>query len=127
MPDRRGPAALLTVAVAGQVPGYFYALWEHIDEADWSEHAQFHHILAFLWLSGLGAATLALAWGPARRGDRWAAKLLVGLTTFQFGAHLVTMLLLPAGKPPVPWQNAMLGALAIIGVGAAIVNLRRSH
>lgn len=124
MPDRRGPASVLTVAVAGQVPGYFYALWEHIDDPTWSEHAQFHHILGFLWLGGLAIATLALAWGPARRGDWWASKLLVALATFQFGAHLLTMVLLPAGKPPVPWQNAVLAVLALVGVGATVANLR---
>ncbi len=124
MPERRGPAGALTLAVAGQVPGYFYALWEHVDDPTWSEHAQFHHILGFIWLCGLATATLTLAWGPARRGDGWAAKLLVALTMFQFGAHLVSMILLPAGKPPVPWQNGVLAALAVLGVGAAIANLR---
>ena len=120
------PAGLLTVATLGQVPGYFYALWEHLAEADWSDHAQFHHILGFLWLCGLATATLTLAWGPARRGERWASRLLVALTLFQFGSHLLTMMVLPAGKPPVAWQNGVLGVLALIGVGAAVLNLRRA-
>jgi len=125
--SRQLPAILLTAATAGQVPGYFYALWEHLDEANWSDHAQFHHILGFLWLCGLATATLTLSWGPARRGERWASRLLVALTVFQFGSHLLTMVVLPAGKPPVAWQNAVLGVLAVIGVGAAVLNLRRAR
>ena len=120
------PASVLTVATVGQVPGYFYALWEHLDDPDWSEHAQFHHILGFLWLCGLATATLTLAWGPARRGERGASRLLMALTMFQFGSHLLTMMVLPAGRPPVAWQNGVLGALAVIGVGAAAFNLRRA-
>ncbi len=120
------PASVLTVVTVAQVPGYFYALWEHLDEADWSEHAQFHLILSFLWLCGLAAATLTLAWGPARRGERGASRLLVALAAFQFGSHLLTMIVLPAGKPPVAWQNGVLGVLAVIGVGAAALNLRRA-
>ena len=46
----KNAARLITLASIGQILGYAYALPGHLDEPTWSAHAQFHHVLAWLWL-----------------------------------------------------------------------------
>ena len=59
----KNAARLMTLACVGQILGYAYALPGHLDEATWSDHAQFHHVLAWIWLVGLDIAIIALACG----------------------------------------------------------------
>jgi uncharacterized membrane-anchored protein YitT (DUF2179 family) len=81
-----------------QIGGYAYALPEHLGDPTWSSHAQFHHILAWLWQVGLNIALMTLAWLPMRRGERWTLWPLLAGLVFGQTAHFIVSALYPAGR-----------------------------
>jgi len=110
----KNAARLMTLACVCQVLGYAYALPGHLDEASWSQHAQFHHVLAWIWLVGLDLAIVATAWGPLQKRDKMSFWLLFLLFLSAQGGHFLTSLIVPAGRPPEPWYDYALGAVALI-------------
>jgi hypothetical protein len=118
----KNAARLITLACIGQVLGYAYALPGHIGEPTWSDHAQFHHVLAWIWLVGLDIAIVALAWGPLQKGDKTSLRLLLVLFISAQGGHFMASLVVPAGRPSEPWYDPALGLVALIfaiGLGIA--------
>lgn len=125
----KNAARLITLASIGQILGYAYALPQHLDEPSWSDHAQFHHVLAWIWLVGLDIAIMALAWGPLQKQERSALWLLVVLFISAQGGHFIASLVVPAGRPPEPWYDYALGTVAVIfviGLGIAWKALSKS-
>ena len=117
----KNAARLMTLACIGQILGYAYALPGHIGEATWSDHAQFHHVLAWIWLVGLDIAILALAWGPLQKRERSSFWLLLVLFISAQGGHFMASLVVPAGRPSEPWYDPALGSVALIfAIGLAI-------
>ena len=110
----KNAARLITLASIGQILGYAYALPQHLDEPSWSDHAQFHHVLAWIWLVGLDIAIIILAWGPLQRRERSTFWLLVFLFISAQGGHFITSLVVPAGRPSEFWYDYALGTLALI-------------
>src|SRR5215475_7045382 len=103
----RSAAWLITTATFIKVAGFYYASVEHVGEPTWSAHAQFHHVLGIIWLTGLGVASLTLAWGPMQRGEKWSLSLLLSTFTFAHIGFFITQLIVPAGRPPVlPFESA---------------------
>jgi len=125
----KNAAGMITLAVAAQVLGYAYALPQHLGELTWSAHAQFHHVLAWIWNVGLNIAIVALAWGPLQKRDRNAFGLLVILFIFAQGGHFIASIVVPAGRPSAWWYDYALGAMLLIfaiGLGIAWRALSRS-
>ena len=118
----RNAARLITFACVAQVLGYFYALPGHIGEATWSDHAQFHHVLAWIWLVGLDTAIVVLAWGPLQKRDKTSFWLLLVLFICAQGGHFMASLVVPAGRPmDYWWYDYALGGVAMIyAAGLAI-------
>jgi hypothetical protein len=124
----KNAARLMTLACVGQILGYAHALPGHIGEATWSDHAQFHHVLAWIWLVGLDIAIIALVWGPLQKRDKMSFWLLLVLFISAQGGHFMASLVVPAGRPSEPWYDPALGALALIfaiGLGMAWKELAR--
>jgi hypothetical protein len=71
---------------------------EHLGDPTWSSHAQFHHILAWLWQVGLNIALMTLAWLPMRRGERWTLWPLLAGLVFGQTAHFIVSALYPTGR-----------------------------
>lgn len=118
----RNAARLITLACVGQILGYAYALPGHIGEAAWSDHAQFHLLLSWIWILGLDIAIIALAWDPLQKGDRNSFWLLLVLFLSAQGGHFIASLVEPAGRPTEPWYDPALGMVALIfaiGLGIA--------
>ena len=118
----KNAARLMTLACVGQILGYAYALPGHIAEATWSDHAQFHHVLAWIWLVGLDIAIIALAWGPLQKRERSSFWLLLVLFISAQGGHFIASLVVPAGRPAEPWYDYAIGTMALIfaiGLGMA--------
>jgi hypothetical protein len=118
----KNAARLITLACIGQILGYAYALPQHLGEPSWSDHAQFHHVLAWIWLVGLNIAILALTWGPLQKRDRGSFWLLLILFIIAQGGHFMASLVVPAGRPPEWWYDYALGGMALIfalGLGLA--------
>ena len=118
----KNAARLITLASVGQILGYAYALPGHLDEPTWSAHAQFHHVLAWIWLVGLDIAIIALAWGPLQKRERSSFWILLVLFISAQGGHFIASLVVPAGRPSQPWYDYVLGAVALIfaiGLGMA--------
>ena len=118
----KNAARLITLASIGQILGYAYALPQHLGEPSWSDHAQFHHFLAWVWLVGLDIAIMALAWGPLQKGDRTSLWLLLILFIPAQVGHFIASLVVPAGRPPEPWYDYALGTVTLIaaaGLGLA--------
>jgi hypothetical protein len=118
----KNAARLITLASMGQILGYAYALPEHLDEATWSAHAQFHHVLAWIWVMGLNIAILTLAWGPLQRREQSSFWILLSLFLFAQGGHFIASLVVPAGRPSEWWYDYALGTVALIfaiGLGLA--------
>ena len=118
----KNAARMITLACVGQILGYAYALPGHLDEPTWSAHAQFHHVLAWIWLVGLDIAILAIAWGPLQKRERSSFWLLLVLFLSAQGGHFIASLVVPAGRPSEPWYDSALGAVALIfaiGLGIA--------
>ena len=118
----KNAARLMTLACIGQILGYAYALPGHIGEATWSDHAQFHHVLAWIWLVGLDLAIVALAWGPLQKRERSSFWLLLVLFISAQGGHFMASLVVPAGRPSEPWYDYAIVTMALIfaiGLGMA--------
>ena len=118
----KNAARIITLACIGQILGYAYALPGHLDEPTWSAHAQFHHVLAWIWLVGLDIAIIALAWGPLQKRERSSFWLLLVLFLSAQGGHFIASLVVPAGRPSEPWYDYALGTVALIftiGLGIA--------
>ena len=115
-------ARLITLACIGQILGYAYALPTHLNDPTWSDHAQFHHVLAWIWLVGLNIAIMSLAWGPLQEGRRDTFWLLLVLFISAQGGHFFASLAVPAGRPSEWWYDYALGTVALIfaiGLGFA--------
>ena len=118
----KNAARLITLASVGQILGYAYALPGHIGESTWSDHAQFHLFLSWIWIVGLDIAIIALAWGPLQKRDRMSFWILLVLFISAQGGHFIASLVVPAGRPSEPWYDYVLGAVALIfaiGLGMA--------
>jgi len=118
----KNAARLITLASVGQILGYAYALPGHIGESTWSDHAQFHLFLSWIWIVGLDIAIIALAWGPLQKRDRMSFWILLVLFISAQGGHFIASLVVPAGRPSQPWYDYVLGAVALIfaiGLGMA--------
>ena len=126
----KNAARLMTLACVSQILGYAYALPGHLGEATWSDHAQFHHVLAWIWLVGLDIAIVALAWGPLQKRDKRSFWLLLILFISALGGHFMASLVVPAGRPAEPWYDTALSAVALIfaiGLGIAWKALARQE
>jgi hypothetical protein len=110
----KNAARIITLACIAQVLGYAYALPGHLDDPTWSHHAQFHHVLAWIWALGLNVAIVALAWGPLQKRDRRTLWLLTLLFLFAQGGHFIVSAIVPAGRPSEWWYDYALGAMALI-------------
>jgi hypothetical membrane protein len=110
----KNAARMITLATIIQILGYAYALPGHIGESTWSDHAQFHHFLAWIWLVGLGIAMIAIAWGPLQKRDRSSFWILLILFISAQGGHFIASLVVPSGRPPEFWYDYALGAMALI-------------
>ena len=118
----KNAARIITLACIGQILGYAYALPGHIGEATWSDHAQFHLFLSWIWILGLDIAIITLAWGPLQKRDRGTFWVLVVLFLCAQGGHFISSLVVPAGRPSEPWYDPALGSVALIfaiGLGIA--------
>jgi hypothetical protein len=110
----KNAARLITLASIAQILGYAYALPQHLDEPSWSDHAQFHHVLAWIWLVGLDIAIMALAWGPLQKQERSALWLLFVLFMSAQGGHFIASMFVPTGRPSEPWYDYALGTVVLI-------------
>ena len=118
----KNAARLITLASIGQILGYAYALPGHLDEPSWSAHAQFHHVLAWIWIVGLNIAIITLVWGPLQKRDRSSFWTLLILFISAQGGHFIASLVVPAGRPSEFWYDYALGTMALIfaiGLGIA--------
>ena len=123
----KNAARIITLACAAQILGYAYALPEHLGELSWSDHAQFHHFLAWIWLVGLNIAILVFAWGPLQRGDRDSFWILVLLFLIAQGGHFIASLVVPTGRPSEWWYDYAIGTMALIfaiglGIGWTVLS-----
>jgi len=110
----KNAARLITLASIGQIIGYAYALPGHIGESTWSDHAQFHLFLSWLWIVGLDIAIIALAWGPLQKRDKGSFWILLVLFISAQGGHFIASLVVPAGRPSEFWYDYALGSVALI-------------
>ena len=125
----KNAARIITFASIVQVLGYFYALPGHLDEPSWSDHAQFHHVLGWIWSVGLNIAIIALVWGPLQKQDRGTFWVLLLLFICAQGGHFIASLVVPAGRPSEWWYDYALGTEALIfaiGLGIAWKALSKS-
>jgi len=128
----KNAARIITLATVIQILGYAYALPGHIGESTWSDHAQFHLFLSWIWLVGLSIAILAIAWGPFQKGDRSSFWILLSLFISGQGGHFIASFVVPAGRPPEFWYDYALGTMALIfavglGVGWKAISSSASH
>ncbi len=121
----RTAAWFITAATLIKLGGFYYASVEHIGEPTWSDHAQFHHVLGEVWLTGLAVATLALAWGPLQRGEQWSWFLLLSNFTFAHIGFFVAQLIVPAGRPPILWHHLVLAGVALVYATGLFLAWRR--
>ena len=118
----KNSAQLITLAAIVQILGYAYALPGHIGDPTWSEHAQFHLFLSWIWLVGLNIGIIALAWGPLQKRDRGSFWVLLIMFLSAQGGHFIASLVVPAGRPTEGWYDYALGANVVIfaiGLGIA--------
>ena len=119
----KNAARLITLACIGQVLGYFYALPGHIGDPTWSDHAQFHLFLSWLWIVGLDIAIIAFAWGSLQKRERSSFWILLVLFISAQGGHFIASLVEPSGRPTGEWwYDYALGGVALIyvvGLGIA--------
>ena len=108
----KNSAQLITLAAIIQILGYAYALPGHIGDPTWSEHAQFHLFLSWIWAVGLNIGIIALAWGPLQKRDRGSFWVLLIMFLSAQGGHFIASLVVPAGKPTdYWWYDYALGTL----------------
>jgi hypothetical protein len=118
----KNAAGLITFASVVQVLGYFYALPGHIGDPTWSQHAQFHLFLSWLWIVGLDIAMVAFAWGPLQKRERSSFWILLPLFLFAQGGHFIASLVEPAGRPmDYWWYDYALGGVALIGAAGLAI------
>jgi hypothetical protein len=110
----KNAARILTLACVAQVLGYAYALPGHLSDPTWSDHAQFHHVLGWIWLVGLNIAIVVFAWGPLQKRDRSSFWVLVILFLLAQGGHFIASVVVPAGRPSEFWYDYALGATLLI-------------
>jgi hypothetical protein len=118
----KNAARLITLACIIQILGYAYALPGHIGDPTWSDHAQFHLVLSWIWLVGLNIAIIALVWGPLQRRDKSSFWILLILFILAQGGHFIASFLVPAGRPSEWWYDYALGTMTLIfaiGIGIA--------
>jgi hypothetical protein len=117
----RNAARLITVACIVQILGYAYALPGHLDEPSWSDHAQFHHVLGWIWLVGLNIAIITLVWGPLQKREKSSFWILFILFISAQGGHFIASFVVPAGRPSEWWYDYALGTMTLIfAVGLVI-------
>ena len=107
-------AGIMSLACVIQILSYLYALPGHLNESLWSDHAQFHHVLGWIWLTGLNIGMLILAWGPLQKGEKWAFWALFAMFIFAHGGHFVASLFVPAGRPSEGWYDFAIGTMSLI-------------
>jgi hypothetical protein len=110
----KNAARLITFACIVQILGYAYALPRHLGDPTWSQHAQFHHVLGWIWLVGLNIAMIALVWGSLQKPDKGSFWLLLILFLLAQGGHFIASLVVPAGRPSQWWYDYALGTNALI-------------
>ena len=110
----RTAAIIISVACVSQILGYWYALPGHLGEPSWSDHAQFHLVLSWIWIVGLNIAMLILAWGPLQKRERWAFWSLLIAFIFAQGGHFFASLVVPTGRPEEWWYDYALGTMVLI-------------
>ncbi len=110
----RNAARLITLASVVQVLGYAYALPGHIGDPTWSQHAQFHLFLSWLWIVGLDIAIVAFAWGPLQKREKSSFWILFILFISAQGGHFIASLAVPAGRPSAWWYDYALGTMTLI-------------
>ena len=118
----KNAARLITLACISQILGYAYALPGHLDEPSWSDHAQFHHVLGWIWLVGLNIAIITLARGPLQKRGKNSFWILFILFISAQGGHFITSFVVPAGRPSEWWYDYALGTMTLIfavGLGIA--------
>ena len=118
----KNAARLITLASIIQILGYAYALPGHLDEPSWSQHAQFHHVLGWIWLVGLNIAIIALVWGPLQKKEKISFWILLILFLSAQGGHFMASRVVPAGRPSEWWYDYALGTMTLIfaiGLGIA--------
>jgi hypothetical protein len=114
-------AWIITAACVIQILGYLYALPGHIGDPTWSNHAQFHLVLAWIWIVGLDAAIMALACGPLQKRDKATFWILIFLFICAQGGHFIASLIVPSGRPSEWWYDYALGTGALIfAIGLAV-------
>jgi len=110
----KNAARIITLACVVQVLGYAYALPGHLSDPTWSDHAQFHHVLGWIWLVGLNIAIVVFAWGPLQKRDRSSFWVLVILFLLAQGGHFIASVVVPAGRPSEFWYDYALGTTMLI-------------
>jgi uncharacterized membrane protein YhaH (DUF805 family) len=118
----KNAARLITLAAIAQILGYAYALPGHLDEPSWSQHAQFHHVLGWIWLVGLNIAIITLVWGPLQKREKSSFWILLLLFISAQGGHFIASFIVPAGCPSEWWYDYALGTMTLIfaiGLGFA--------
>ena len=118
----KNAASFITLASVGQILGYAYALPGHIGESTWSDHAQFHLFLSWIWILGLDIAIITIAWGPLQKRDKSSFWTLLILFISAQGGHFIASLVVPAGRPSEFWYDYAIGTMALIfaiGLGIA--------
>ena len=117
----KNAARLITLACIFQILGYAYALPGHLDEPSWSDHAQFHHVLGWIWLVGLNIAIITLVWGPLQKREKNSFWVLFILFISAQGGHFIASFVVPAGRPSEWWYDYALGTMTLIfAVGLSI-------
>lgn len=118
----KNAARLVTLACIIQILGYAYALPGHLGDPTWSDHAQFHLVLSWIWIVGLDIAIIVFAWGPLQKRERSSLWILLVLFLSAQGGHFIASLLVPAGRPSEWWYDYALGTMTLIfaiGLGIA--------
>ena len=110
----KNAARIITLACIAQILGYAYALPGHLGDATWSDHAQFHHVLGWIWLVGLNIAIVVFAWGPLQKRDRSSFWILVILFLSAQGGHFIASVVVPTGRPSEFWYDYALGTAVLI-------------
>ena len=107
-------ARFITFAAIVQILGYAYALPGHIGDPTWSDHAQFHLFLSWLWIVGLNIGILFITWTSLQQGDRNSLWALTAMYISAQGGHYIASLVYPAGRPDEWWYDYALGVGALI-------------
>src|SRR5512138_1957785 len=110
----KNAARLITLACVIQILGYAYALPGHLNDPTWSNHAQFHLVLSWIWPVGLNIAIIALIWGPLQGLDKSSFWILLILFISAQGGHFIASLLVSAGRPSEWWYDYALVPNALI-------------